>query len=41
MDYQLSLAPDGGSCQQLDNGAIRLSPNASGKLVLLLDISPR
>ncbi|MDB6110214.1 MAG: hypothetical protein JWR69_1964 [Pedosphaera sp.] len=37
MDYQLRLAPDAGSCQQLSNGAIRLSPNNSGKLVLTLD----
>lgn len=36
MNYQLSVPPDAGSCQQLGNGAIRLSPNSSGKLVLLL-----
>ncbi len=36
VDYQLKLSPGAGSCQQLDNGTIRLSPNPSGKLVLLL-----
>jgi hypothetical protein len=36
MDYQLKLSPDAGSCQQMENGVIRLSPNAAGKLVLLL-----
>ena len=36
VDYQLRLAPDAGFCQQLANGAIRLSPNRSGKLVLIL-----
>ena len=35
-DYQLKLAPDAGSCQQMENGIIRLSPNDSGKLVLIL-----
>jgi hypothetical protein len=35
MKYQLSVPPDTGSCQQLGNGAIRLSPNSSGTLVLL------
>ena len=39
MDYQLRLPPDGGSCQPRDDGTIRLVPNASGKLVLLLDAS--
>ena len=34
--YQLKLLPDAGSCQQLSNGAVRLTPNPSGKLVLLL-----
>ena len=34
MDYQLRLAPAAGSCQQLNNGSIRLSPNSAGKLVL-------
>ena len=41
MDYQLRMAPGGGSCRLLDNGTIRLSPNASGKLVLLLDARAR
>ena len=36
MNYQLKLSPDAGSCEQLDNGAIRLSSNRSGKLVLML-----
>ena len=36
MNYQLRLSPDAGSCQQLGNGAIRLNPNSSGKLVLIL-----
>jgi hypothetical protein len=34
--YQLRLAPDGGSCQPLINGGIRLTPDRSGKLVLIL-----
>jgi hypothetical protein len=36
VNYQLRLSPDAGFCQQLGNGAIRLSPNTSGKLVLIL-----
>jgi len=36
IDYQLRLAPGAGSCQQLENGAIRLIPDGSGKLVLIL-----
>ena len=36
MNYQLRLAPGAGSCQQLDNGAIRLIPDGSGKLVMIL-----
>jgi hypothetical protein len=36
MKYQLSVPADMGSCQQLGNGAIRLSPNSAGKLVLIL-----
>ncbi len=35
-NYQLKLAEDAGSCTQLENGVIRLSPNSSGKLVLVL-----
>jgi hypothetical protein len=35
-DYQLKLAPKAGSCQQLGNGDIRLSPDSSGRLVLVL-----
>lgn len=34
MTYQLRLAPGAGTCEQLTNGIIRLSPNASGKLIL-------
>jgi hypothetical protein len=34
--YQLRLAPDTGSGRQLANGAIRLSSDRSGKLVLIL-----
>ena len=36
MDYQLRLPPNGGSCRQMENGTLRLDPNPSGKLVLLL-----
>ena len=36
MSYELRVSPDAGSCQQLDNGTIRLIPNRSGKLVLIL-----
>lgn len=36
VNYQLRLFPDTGFCQQLDSGAIRLCPNNSGKLVLML-----
>lgn len=35
-NYQLQLAPGLGSCQQLDDGSIRLTPNSSGKIVLRL-----
>jgi len=34
--YQLRLAPDTGFCRQLANGAIRLSSDRLGKLVLIL-----
>ena len=34
VSYQLRLSSDAGSCEQLGNGAIRLSPNHSGRLVL-------
>lgn len=34
--YQLRLAPGVGSCEQLGNGAVRLRPNRSGKLVVML-----
>ena len=36
MNYELRLSPNAGFCQQLSNGAIRLSPNSLGKLVLTL-----
>ena len=35
-NYQLRLSPDTGFCEQLSNGAIRLHPDSSGKLVLIL-----
>jgi hypothetical protein len=34
--YSIRLASDAGTCEQLDDGVIRLSPNGSGKLILLL-----
>ncbi|MGC9944476.1 MAG: hypothetical protein ABSE48_21840 [Verrucomicrobiota bacterium] len=34
--YQLRLSPGAGICEQLANGTIRLSPNRSGKLVMIL-----
>jgi len=40
MDYLLKLSPHEGSCEQLGDGSIRLSPNASGTLVLILN-NPR
>ncbi len=36
-NYLLQLAPNSGSCHPLENCAIRLTPNASGELVLLLN----
>jgi hypothetical protein len=36
VNYQLRLSPDTGFCQQLSSGAIRLNPDSSGKLVLML-----
>jgi hypothetical protein len=36
VDYQLKMSPGVGSCEQLGNGTIRLSPDNSGKLVLIL-----
>lgn len=36
LNYQIRVSLDMGSCQQLGNGAIRLSPNSAGKLVLIL-----
>ena len=37
MDYLLKLSPHEGSCEQLGEGSIRLSPNTSGRLVLILN----
>jgi hypothetical protein len=34
VNYQLQLASGAGSCQQLSNGDIQLSPDSSGKLVM-------
>jgi hypothetical protein len=36
VDYKLLIAPGEGSCEQLPDGAIRISPDKSGKLVLIL-----
>jgi hypothetical protein len=36
MNYELRLSPNAGFSQQLSNGAIRLSPDNSGKLILVL-----
>ena len=35
-NYQLRLASNAGYCEQLTNGAVRLSPNRLGQLVLVL-----
>jgi hypothetical protein len=35
-EYQVNLSPNEGSCEKLDNDRIRLLPNTSGKLVLIL-----
>ncbi len=36
VNYQLRVFPSAGFCRQLDNGAIRLTANDRGKLVLIL-----
>jgi hypothetical protein len=36
-NYTLGLAPGAGSCEQLGDGVVRLSPNGSGKLGLILN----
>ena len=36
VNYQVGISPDAGTCEQLTTGAIRFSPNTSGKLVLIL-----
>lgn len=38
VNYLLRLEPGAGFFQQLDNGDIRLTPNSSGKLVLILKV---
>ncbi len=35
--YLIRLSPDVASCRQLDNGAIQLRPDPSGRLILILD----
>jgi hypothetical protein len=37
MDYMLRLPA--GSCQQMENGDIRLRPDSSGKLTLMLNFA--
>ncbi len=39
VDYQIRPAPGAGFCQQLDNGAIRIGPDSSGKLTLMLAVT--
>lgn len=39
VNYRLRLSPDAASCRQLSNGDIRLSPDHSGTLVLILDVA--
>jgi len=39
VDYQLRLAPNAAACRQMDNGAIRLIPDGSGRLVLILAVT--
>jgi hypothetical protein len=38
-DYHIRMAPNAGSCQQIDAQTIQLRPNASGKLILILDVT--
>ena len=40
VNYQLQPAPNAGSCRQLGNGNIQISPDSSGRLVLNLNINP-
>jgi hypothetical protein len=35
--YSLNLAPNSGSCQQMSNGTIRLTPNPAGSLIMLME----
>lgn len=37
LSYQFKLSPDAGSCVQMNDGAIRLIPNKSGKLGLMFN----
>jgi hypothetical protein len=37
VSYQLRVSTNSGSCQQLGNGNLQLTPNSSGKLVLMLN----
>jgi hypothetical protein len=39
VNYQLTPSPGTGSFRQLDNGTVRISPNASGKLILNLAVA--
>jgi hypothetical protein len=39
VNYQLRLPPGAGDCQPLRNGDIRLNPDVSGKLVLILAVN--
>ena len=41
VDYRLRLTRKAGACEQLDTGGIRLLPNRSGKLELILDVTRR
>lgn len=36
--YQLQILPGAGSCQQLSDGTLRLQPNATGKLIINLNV---
>ncbi|HEY4414122.1 MAG TPA: hypothetical protein VGO57_00400 [Verrucomicrobiae bacterium] len=39
VNYQIQPASGAGFCQQLDNGAIRIGPDSSGKLTLMLAVT--
>jgi hypothetical protein len=38
-NYHFQMAPNTGSCQQIDTQTIRLNPNTSGKLTLILNVA--